>query len=207
MRLRRCAGAAAAGVALLTAACGAATTATTSAASNTPTARPAPTATPTAVPALTVTAAQSIAVAKALFPLSSAGGGYIECGDVTHTAACPFDARLRSQVAIFAANWQRSCPNGCGVAGGLTGQIPQLLLGGQCGIFAGESITTADKPAMAIVALTGQICDGHNQTMSAPVILESGLPLADDVECNAADPQYGMYALGPSATGPIRCAP
>jgi hypothetical protein len=156
--------------------------------------------TTTVAPALSVTAAQSIAVAKALFPLSSTEGGYTECGDVTHTAACPFDARLRSQVAIFAANWQRICPNGCGGGGG-------LLLGGQCGIFANESITTADKPAMAIVALTGQICGGSNQTMYVPVITESGLPLADDVECNAADPQHGMYTLGPSATGQIRCAP
>jgi hypothetical protein len=182
---------------LVMAGCGSA--ATTSAASSTPTARSAPTATPTAVTALTATAAQSIGVAKALFPLGS--GGYTECdGDVTHTAACPFDARLRSQVAMYAANWQRACPNGCGGGGG-------LLIGGQCAIFANESITTAVNPAMAIVALAGQICDGHNQTMYVPVIVENGLPLADDVECNAGDPKYGLYTLSLSTTSQIRCAP
>jgi hypothetical protein len=81
------------------------------------------------------------------------------------------------------------------------------LLGGQCGIFANESITTANNPAIAIVALTGQECMGSNETMYVPVIVESGQPLADDVECNAGDPQYGMYTLGPSATGQTRCAP
>jgi ABC-type nitrate/sulfonate/bicarbonate transport system permease component len=92
--------------ALLTAACGASTTANTSLAPNAPTARPTPSVTTSPVSALTVTATQSIAVAKALFPLSSTMGGYTECDqDVTQTAACPFDARLRSQVAIYTANW------------------------------------------------------------------------------------------------------
>lgn len=197
--------AAAACAALLTAACAGSTTlpaVSTATAANTSTATAMTTATPTAIAALTVTAAQSVAVAEALFPWSTTMGGYTECDtslDSTEGwSACPFDARLRNQVAIYAANWQQLCPQGCvGGAG---------LFLGQCPTFANRSITTGANPAVAIVMLTGQVCGISEQLMYVSVVLEGGQPLADDVECNAQEPQYGMYNSDPNAIGGDGCA-
>jgi hypothetical protein len=128
-------------------------------------------------------------------------GGYSECDlSLDATAACPFDVRLRSQVATYAANWQRLYPQGSG--GGAS-----LLLRGQCGIFANENITAAQNPAVAIVRLTGQLCGGADQTMYVSVVVESGQPLADDVECNAGDPQHGLYNSDSNAVTGDACAP
>jgi hypothetical protein len=97
-------------------------------------------------------------------PAEQHHGGYSECDlGLDATAACPFDARLRSQVATYAANWHRLYPQG---SGGAT----SLLLRGQCGIFANENITTAENPAVAIVKLTGQECIGSDQTMYVSVV-------------------------------------
>jgi hypothetical protein len=147
---------------------------------------------------MSVTPNQAVAVAKALFPLVQ--GQYLECDQgFDHISQCPFDARLRQQIAVYAANYGKECPSGCGGA--------LLLLRQQCGGFPHEQLSTPANPAIAIVMLTGNSCMGNGQTMYVSVVIESGQPLADDVYCNVGDPRYGMYNSDPTATSGLACAP
>ncbi|MGH7749351.1 MAG: hypothetical protein ACREQ5_31980, partial [Candidatus Dormibacteria bacterium] len=185
-------------VALGVAACGGSSNTTPAAeATRTVTETPAATATPASTPAA-VTFTQSIAVGKALFPQVS--GKYLEC-DATPDAilACPFDARLRAQVEAYAANKQRLCPQGCGGA--------LLLLRQQCGGFTSETVNTPQNESIGIVMLTGNSCLGNvSEIMYVQVVIENGVPLADDVMCNVGDPKYGMYNANTGATGGNPCA-
>jgi hypothetical protein len=198
----------------LMAACGssAASTATPTVSTSSPTPSRSVTATPTVaatapgipssatpeVSETSVTAAQSIAVAKGLFPLAQ--GQYAECDQgFDQIAACPFDTRLRQQIAVYAANYARQCPSGCG------GAYP--LLRQQCGPFPHEQVLPGANAFSAVVTLTGNTCLGAAWTMDVTVVIEGGRPLADDVYCNADDRQYGMYDADPDATGGLPCAP
>jgi len=145
-----------------------------------------------------VSAAQSIAVAKAIFPMASAGG-YLECDNgASDIASCPFSARLKAEIARYASNYKTQCPSGCGGA--------LLVIRDQCGPFPDEQVTTAQNPAVAVVALTGDTtCRGVNKTFYVSVIMENGIPVADDIDCNVADRQYGMYNSNPNATLPPTC--
>jgi len=174
----------------------------TPAATATPAATPTPvaTATPAAAPppaASTATASQSTAVAEALFPI--ANGQYGECDQgLDQTSNCPFDTRLSQQIALYATNYHRLCPSGCGGA--------YLLLRQQCGPFPQEHVSVATNPAIAIVALNGNTCLGGTWTMYVSVVVEQGRPLADDVYCQADDSKYGMYNPDPNATSGLPCA-
>ena len=183
---------------LLVAACGGSPDTASTQTTRTVTETPAATATATPTPAA-VTFTQSIAVGKALFP--QVNGKYLECDQGAYNvSACPIDARLKAQIATYAANYQRLCAQGCGGA--------LLLLRQQCGGFTGETVNTPQNESIAIVTLTGNSCLGNvSQVMYVQVVIENGQPLADDVMCNVGDPKYGMYNTNSNATGGIPCAP
>ena len=184
-------------VVLVVAACGASPSTSSTVTTQTVTETPAATATPSPTPAA-VTFTQSIAVGKALFPLVN--GKYLECVQGAYNvSSCPIDARLKAQIATYAANYQRLCSQGCGGA--------LLLLRQQCGGFTSETVTTPQNQAIAIVLLSGNSCvsTSGTQTMYVSVVIENGQPVADDVMCAMGDPKYGMYNSDPNATSGNPC--
>lgn len=162
--------------------------------------RAVPTAPPT--PAPPATSDQGVAVGRAIFPVAF-DGGYLECDAIAasgyDTTNCPMSARLLGRIARYAANYHQQCPQGCDSA------LP--IIRDRCGSFPNEQVTTGATPAIVVVQLSGDAtCRGVAKTFFVSVIIENGAAVADDIDCNKADPKYGMYNPDPKATVPRPCA-
>jgi hypothetical protein len=157
-----------------------------------------PAATP--IPVATPTSDQIIAVGKALFPYHQSLGGYGPCNASFAVDHCPLSARLLAQVAVYAANYQRVCPQGCRLQG--------LMVRMPCTSWTSESVTVPPGFAglahpEAIIDLSGGSCD--EMVYYAPLITENNQLVADDVWCGDEDPAYGMYNSNVNAIAGQTC--
>ena len=170
----------------------------------TATATPMVTATPSTVPTAfpieptappLPTSAQVAAVGSAVFPYVPIAGGYTECSSSYDVAHCPLSARLRSQIATYAADAAKACPKGC-VGGGLISRL-------HCSSWPHEAVT-AEPDLVADVELSGGRCTAI--TYYIPVIVENNRPVADDVWCGQKAIAFGMYNNGFDAVSGVSCA-
>jgi len=170
----------------------------------TATATPIVTVTPSAIPtALPIeptaspspTSAQVAAVGRAVFPYVASAGGYTECNSSYDVAHCDLSARLRSQIATYAADAAKACPKGC-AGGGLISRLP-------CASWPHEAVT-AEPDLVADVLLSGGSCTAI--TYYIPVIVENDRPVADDVWCGQEATAFGMYNDSFDAVGGLSCA-
>ncbi len=167
--------------------------------SPTPTTAPKPVATTPPPPAA---GDQAISVARAIFA-QAFDGGYLECDAIAapgfDLSNCPMSSRLVAQINRYQANRQKACPQGCG------GTL--LIIRDQCGSFPAEAVTGGTAPSVAVVQLSGDTtCRGIGKSFYVTTVIENGVPVADDIECNLPDPRYGMYNRNANATAPPACA-
>jgi hypothetical protein len=152
-----------------------------------------PTAAPTAAPSPdpTPTSAQVVAAGGAVFPYLRSPGGYSACNRAYAISRCPFSARLRTQIAVYAA----ACPQGCAGAG--------LISRMQCQSWTRETVSESTY-LIAAVALSGGNCP--TTTYYIPVVMENQRVVADDVWCGQEATAFGMYNYTAGARGGLACS-